>query len=471
MSLANKLLDILKDPPPEWAFEITADSIAVSRTRPPVAEREIPLAAGVLAPSPVKENILDGGAFSEAVRKLVPAGTAGKRTAALILPDHCARLAVLAFDAIPDKKEDFEALIAFRLRKSVPFDIDEAALSYVKQADGSVLAAVAPAEIVAHYEAPFRAAGLNPGLVTVSALELLRLVPATGSCLMAHRGSASLTVLGVRNGSVTIARSLDLAAGQDDPLSEISADLYPTIAWIEDQTGARPDKLLLAGFGELTTEAVTRLAVELDIPVSAIPQQHPGLAGYLTHHDSRINLARVPFRRDRPMLVGSAVAATLAAITLVLMIYIAVTDRRQMAENRDELARVTSQLAAMQREQTKVDAGLRQAGNAVVLDRSVLINSLIRRKAVSWTRIFGDLETVMPHNVRLIAIRPQLNVQNQLFLDMTVAADTPEPVIAFIVQLEGSDLFGSTAVSGITPPTQTDPFYRYRLSVNYAQKL
>ena len=64
-----------------------------------------------------------------------------------------------------------------------------------------------------------------------------------------------------------------------------------------------------------------------------------------------------------------------------------------------------------------------------------------------------------------------MNAQDQLSLDMTVAADAPEQVIGFITHLEGSDVFGSTAVSGYAPPTQTDPFWRYRLTVNYAQKL
>ena len=37
-----------------------------------------------------------------------------------------------------------------------------------------VVVAVAPLEIVARYEAPFRAAGMNPGLVTTSCLAALR---------------------------------------------------------------------------------------------------------------------------------------------------------------------------------------------------------------------------------------------------------------------------------------------------------
>ena len=171
------------------------------------------------------------------------------------------------------------------------------------------------------------------------------------------------------------------------------------------------------------------------------------------------------------MLFGSAVAAVLLMVTLGLLISLSVTERRESTDTRGELNRVNRQLAAIRTEQVKLDAAMRQPGNAVVLDRSVLINTLIRRKAISWTRIFGDLEKVMPHNVRLLTIRPQVNANDELFLDLTVAAEAPEPVIGFIVKLEGSEVFGSTAVSGITPPTQTDPFYRYRLSVNYAQKL
>ena len=184
-----------------------------------------------------------------------------------------------------------------------------------------------------------------------------------------------------------------------------------------------------------------------------------------------INLAREPFRRDRQVLVGSAAAAILLLVTLSLLASLITAQRRETRDTQIALDRVNSQLANIARDQSRIDAALRQPGSEAVLDRSVLLNTLIRRKAISWTKIFADLETVMPPNVRLVSVRPALNTRNQLYLDMIVAADSPEPVIGFISQLEGSDVFGSTAVSGINPPTQTDNFYRYRLSVNYAQKL
>ncbi len=281
-------MDILRDPPPEFAFEIAADGIAMSRTRGPAALQFMPLAPGCLSPSPVKENVLDPATFAEAVGRLVPpAGGRGRRGAALILPDNSVRIAVLDFDNLPDKEEERRPLISFRLRKSVPFDVDDAALSYFPQAGKKVIVVLTPSEIVARYEAPFRAAGLHPGLVTVSSLATLDLLPATGSLVLAHRSPGALTVIALADGVVTIARSLELAAPESDseilfdPLEEISADIYPTLAYIEDHGPSRPERLYIAGFGTDSESAALRLSVELDIPVEPLLVPHPGLAGYL----------------------------------------------------------------------------------------------------------------------------------------------------------------------------------------------
>src|SRR3954454_12802552 len=117
MSLLNTIQSLFRDPPPEFAFEISARGIAMSRTRPPMAMQYAALADGVLVPSPTKENIIDAPAFEAAVRKLVPPG--GKRTAALILPDNAMRLAVLEFENLPEKEEERMALVRFRLKKTV----------------------------------------------------------------------------------------------------------------------------------------------------------------------------------------------------------------------------------------------------------------------------------------------------------------------------------------------------------------
>ena len=41
-----------------------------------------------------------------------------------------------------------------------------------------------------------------------------------------------------------------------------------------------------------------------------------------------------------------------------------------------------------------------------MLERSVFLNALLYRKGISWTRIFADLEKVVPHNVRIMSDPP-----------------------------------------------------------------
>jgi len=283
MSAIDSIKKLLQDPPPEFAFEIAPDGIAMSRTRPPATLQKLPLPPGVVIPSPVKDNVGDAEEFARVVKALVPPGP-GRRTAALILPDNSLRLAVLDFETLPAKEDDRLSLIKFRLKKTLPFDVDEAALSTIVQPGNKVLAAVAPVEVIARYEAPFRAAGLHPGLITCSSLALLELLPRTGTLLVAHLSPGALTVLAVKDGVVNLARTLELAEAAD-PLEEISADLYPTLIYLEDQTQLRPDKLILAGFGAgsdtAADSAATRLSVELNIPAEALNVENPGLAGYL----------------------------------------------------------------------------------------------------------------------------------------------------------------------------------------------
>jgi len=280
MSLLDSIQSLLKDPPPEFAFEISASGIAMSRTRGPATIQYTSLPDGVLVPSPIKENITDIPAFTAAVRKLVPA-TGGRRSAALILPDNAMRLTVFEFDNIPEKEEERQALVRFRLKKTVPFEVETAAVSYYVQPGNKVVVAVTPAEIITQYEAPFRAAGLQPGIVTPAALTLLDLLPSTGSYLVAHQNSGALAVLVVGNGVLTLSRSLEQTLVSEDTLDEIVSDLYATRVYVEDQAGARPDRLYLAGFGAESQFFMDRLAKELDVRVEVIPDDYPGLAGYL----------------------------------------------------------------------------------------------------------------------------------------------------------------------------------------------
>ncbi|WP_321475778.1 hypothetical protein [uncultured Paludibaculum sp.] len=184
-----------------------------------------------------------------------------------------------------------------------------------------------------------------------------------------------------------------------------------------------------------------------------------------------INLSQQPFRKDRPILAASAVTGILLLGVLIMLASIIVREREAARENREMMARIDKQLTIVNQQHSKIEAQLRQPVNAAVLDRSILLNALLIRKGISWTKLFEDLEKVFPGNVRLVAVRPYVTGDNLVQLDMVVGSQAPEPVIQLLRRLEGSSVFGATALLSSQPPSQNEPLYRYRVSVNYAQKL
>jgi len=190
-----------------------------------------------------------------------------------------------------------------------------------------------------------------------------------------------------------------------------------------------------------------------------------------------INLASQPFRRERAQVAALAAICTLLVCSLAVLTGLILHSRAEAAGLRKQIDKEETELASLQREQTKFSTVLGKPENADIFATSVFLNELIARRGVSWTRVFEDLETVMPENMRLLTIRlPQGGTEdatgvNRVQLDMIVGTTQPDAVIGLLKRLEESTLFGSAAMATQTPPSQNDPLYKYRITVAYAQKL
>jgi type IV pilus assembly protein PilN len=172
------------------------------------------------------------------------------------------------------------------------------------------------------------------------------------------------------------------------------------------------------------------------------------------------------------MLVASSALAVLLAMMLGLVVFLILADRARVKDTRVAVARLDSELRKISSEQARLEGTLRQPANAEVLQRSYLLNQLIEKKSISWTKIFNDLEGVMPADVRIISVRlPQVTSQNEVVLDVQVGAKEPGPFLVFLNRLNKSPLFGPVDPKSTQQPTQQEPLFRYRFTVNYAQKL
>lgn len=184
-----------------------------------------------------------------------------------------------------------------------------------------------------------------------------------------------------------------------------------------------------------------------------------------------INLATQPFRRDRAMIVASGLVCVLLAASLGVLIHLTNEDNEQLADVRHEVAMLKKQVQEVNDQQAKLNAVIHQPQNETVLERSVFINSLLLRKGVSWNQIFSDLEKTIPYNVKLTRIRPSVDDQGRISLDMILASDNVVTMLGALRSFDSNPVFGPVDPKGAIPPTQTEPLYRFALVVPYAQKL
>ena len=197
----------------------------------------------------------------------------------------------------------------------------------------------------------------------------------------------------------------------------------------------------------------------------------------MTFSPSDLNIASEPFRRERAQNALLAVAAAVLLLSLLMLVSLFLRERLQARSLRTVIASHRRELTDLQASQNRFSGVLARPENADVFARSVLLNEMIARRSVSWTRVFEDLSTVLPANMRLLSVRlPQVpsedaSGRNKVLLDMWVGTERPEAVIGMLKSLERSKFFGAAAVMTQAPPNQNDPLYKFRLTVEYAQKL
>jgi type IV pilus assembly protein PilM len=292
MSVLTSLAGLLRDPPPRYAFEVSEAGIAAAEMAAAPKVSFAALEPDVIALSPLRDNVARPEAVLAQVRALAPGdGSRKRRRAALILPDYAVRVTVVDFDSFPSDAREQASLVRFRLKRSVPFDVESAAVSFRAQrhsGDGKrvdVAVAVAPLEIVARYEAPFRLAGFHIGWVTTSTLAALELVPATGLKVLAKLTGRILSLAVVASGVLKLIRAIQLSEVNPE---EILGHLHPTFAYVEDQLSASPDTLLLCGFGAEIEGARSWLGSALRVKTEPLASHwglpgefNAGLLGYL----------------------------------------------------------------------------------------------------------------------------------------------------------------------------------------------
>lgn len=207
---------------PRVACEIMPQGVVAARSTdaaaPLAAVARVSLAEGAVVPGLKPGNIVDRVAVTAAIRNALE--QIGERrnvrdaNLTLVIPDSAVRVLLLEFESLPSRLSEALPLVRFRLKKLLPFDADDAMVTYQVMSSNKnivrVLAVAIPRDVLREYETAAREAGFEPGSVVPSTLACLAAVEDVEPILLVNANPIGVTVAIARGGILLLHRSVDL---------------------------------------------------------------------------------------------------------------------------------------------------------------------------------------------------------------------------------------------------------------------
>ena len=300
----------LASPPPDAAVELAPDSVAGAVVSARGSDTTVqnfafePLPAGALVPSLTGQNLVDRPAVVAAIRAVVDR-IGRPRRVALVVPDLATRVSLIRFDQVPSSRADLDQLIRWQVKKSAPFPIEDASLTWTPGAqsiDGGTefVVALSRRETIREYEEACESAGLHAGLVDLSTFSVVNCYLAggrvpTGDWLVVQMRSDYTSIAIMRGGDLIFFRNK--GEGEGDTLADL---VHQTTMYYQDRlSGQGFTRVLVGGTGRPGGDiemARRGLEERLGVPVETID---PTRVATLT---DRITVTRDVMARLAPLV-------------------------------------------------------------------------------------------------------------------------------------------------------------------------
>jgi type IV pilus assembly protein PilM len=242
---------------PKLACEIAADRVLAGRVVENGSGLEAcaaqELAPGSVVPDLVESNLRQRAAVRDSIESAL-GGVAGRSHDVIaIVPDATVRVMLVEFDTLPSDHEEALGVVRFRLKKSLPFDVDKAKVSYHAQKidnEVRVVAAVALGSVIEDYEAAFRDAGFNPGVVLPSTLAALGAADGKRPTLVIKVDAHTTSIAILNQDQLQLFRTLENGRGITISGEQLAEEVYPSIVFFQDTYHLNIEQIYVAGLPE-----------------------------------------------------------------------------------------------------------------------------------------------------------------------------------------------------------------------------
>ena len=170
---------------PPVAVEIASGRVSAAGLewrggRPVVSQHATELLPeAALVPSLTAANTHDRAAVMTALNRVLEK-VGRPRRIGLVVPDAIAKVSLVRFEQVPARTSDLDQLVRWQVRKSAPFAIEDAQVTYVpglRHTDGQeFVVSLARRDIVEEYEGLCAEAGCHAGLVDLATFNVVNAV-------------------------------------------------------------------------------------------------------------------------------------------------------------------------------------------------------------------------------------------------------------------------------------------------------
>ncbi len=174
-----------------------------------------------------------------------------------------------------------------------------------------------------------------------------------------------------------------------------------------------------------------------------------------------VNLATQKYEDARAFFTrwGSAVAA--AALITILLGTLAVLNYSDTEKDRKNSADTRRQIDEIEAGRIANEAILNRSENRETREQARFWNDVIDQKSFSWTRLFSDMEKIMPARAFVMSVKPALDVDKMdpakgLKLDMVIGGEKHVDAVELVRKMEGSDHFRQPHITSesVTTPAR-----------------
>jgi len=247
----------VKTAKPKLACEISADRVLAGRVIDDGSGLEAcaakELAPGSVVPDLVEDNLRQREVVRSGIQDALGSVAGRSHDVIAIVPDAAVRVMLVEFDTLPSDHEEALGVVRFRLKKSLPFDVEKAKISYHAQKIGSevkVVAAVALGSVIEDYESAFRDAGFAPGVVLPSTLAALGAADGKKPTMVIKVDAHTTSIAILNDEQLQLFRTLENTRGVTISGEQLAEEVYPSIVFFQDTYQLNIERIYVAGLPE-----------------------------------------------------------------------------------------------------------------------------------------------------------------------------------------------------------------------------